>query len=141
MEAIEWVGELERATAPRPAALEAEAKGEARDRRIDVHGRADRIDRLADGGSVIIDYKTGAASAQGGREGFALQLGLLGLIARAGGIEGVSGDPERFEYWSLASRVARQDPVRPNKDMTAGGIPRPRARNFVAAAARLADRR
>ena len=33
--------------------------------------------------------------------GFALQLGLLGLIGRAGGFEGVGGDPTAFEYWSL----------------------------------------
>ena len=37
----------------------AEIKGEAPLAGILVHGRADRIDRLADGGLGIIDYKTG----------------------------------------------------------------------------------
>lgn len=31
-----------------------------------------------------------------------MQLGLLGLIARSGGFEGVTGDPQAHEYWSLA---------------------------------------
>ncbi|HYI42457.1 MAG TPA: PD-(D/E)XK nuclease family protein, partial [Sphingomicrobium sp.] len=69
---------------------------------ITVEGRADRIDRLADGGVAIIDYKTGAPPSQKAVDaGFALQLGLLGLIARAGGFEGVSGEPKSHEYWSL----------------------------------------
>ena len=33
--------------------------------------------------------------------GFALQLGLLGLVARSGGFEGVVGAPLAHEYWSL----------------------------------------
>jgi ATP-dependent helicase/nuclease subunit B len=70
---------------------------------VTVHGRADRIDRLADGGLAIIDYKTGQPPTQKAVDaGFALQLGLLGLIGAAGGFEGVTGDPEAFEYWSLA---------------------------------------
>jgi ATP-dependent helicase/nuclease subunit B len=85
-----------------------------------VQGRVDRVDRLADGGLVIIDYKTGSPpSPKAVEKGFALQLGLLGLIARAGGMEGVSGDPEGFEYWSLARRFLEMNPVLPTKDMTA----------------------
>ena len=34
-------------------------------------------------------------------QGFALQLGTLGLIAADGGFPGVTGEPNRFEYWSL----------------------------------------
>ena len=69
---------------------------------VTVQGRADRIDRLLDGGLAIIDYKTGAPPTQKAVDaGFALQLGLLGLIGRAGGFDQVSGDPEAFEYWSL----------------------------------------
>jgi ATP-dependent helicase/nuclease subunit B len=34
--------------------------------------------------------------------GFALQLGLLGLVAQAGGFKTISGRPGVHEYWSLA---------------------------------------
>ena len=57
-----------RPTGRRP--LAAEVTGEAALAGVTVHGRADRIDRLADGGLAIIDYKTGAAAdAEGGRRG------------------------------------------------------------------------
>ncbi|MCL6730367.1 double-strand break repair protein AddB [Sphingomonas hankyongi] len=109
LEAIDWMAELERANRKagrRP--LAAEISGEASLAGITVHGRADRIDRLADGGIAIIDYKTGAPPRQKAVDaGFALQLGLLGLIARAGGFEGVSGEPEAFEYWSLTRHKGR----------------------------------
>ena len=103
LEAIDWMGKLElenRAGGRVP--LVAEAKGEAVLAGINVHGRADRIDRLASGGIAIIDYKTGAPPKQKAVDaGFALQLGLLSLIARAGGFPDVTGEPEAHEYWSL----------------------------------------
>ena len=100
-----------------------------------MHGRVDRIDRLADGGLAIIDYKTGAPpSAKAVEKGFALQLGLLALIARAGGFDGVSGDPERFEYWSLAKRVLDKNPLRPDKDMGADEFLAHAWRHFAEAA-------
>ncbi len=34
-------------------------------------------------------------------EGYALQLGTLGLIAEGGGFPGVEGEAGAFEYWSL----------------------------------------
>jgi len=69
---------------------------------VHVHGRADRIDRLADGSLAIIDYKTGTPpSAARVEAGFALQLGVLGLIAERGGFEGLAGDAQGYEYWSL----------------------------------------
>jgi ATP-dependent helicase/nuclease subunit B len=71
---------------------------------VEIFGKADRIDGLADGTLAIVDYKTGAPPS--GREveaGYALQLGTLGLMARAGAFEKVHGEPVRFEYWSLGS--------------------------------------
>jgi len=80
-----------------------EAKGSMTWRGVRVHGRADRIDRMADGTLAIVDYKTGAPpSAAQVEAGFALQLGLLGLIAGEGDFEGLSGQATHFEYWSLA---------------------------------------
>ncbi|QNM83120.1 double-strand break repair protein AddB [Sphingomonas sabuli] len=103
LEAIDWMADLERSNrASGRAPLVAEAKGEAAIAGITVHGIADRIDRLAGTSLAIIDYKTGRPPAKKAIDaGFALQLGLLGLIARAGGFDGVTGDPQAFEYWSL----------------------------------------
>lgn len=82
---------------------------------IRVHGRADRIDRLADGSLAIIDYKTGhPPSAAKVEAGFALQLGVLGLIARDGQFADdkagllVTGDASAFEYWSFARKKGEQ---------------------------------
>jgi len=50
----------------------------------------------------VVDYKTGSPP-EGNQveQGFALQLGTLGLIAASGGFSGVAGVPRGFEYWSL----------------------------------------
>ena len=70
---------------------------------IELTGRFDRIDRYTDGGLVIVDYKTGQPpSIAAVREGFSLQLGLLGLIAERGKFANVAGTAAGFEYWSLA---------------------------------------
>lgn len=70
---------------------------------ITLSGTFDRIDRLADGSLAIVDYKSGKPpSVAAVREGFSLQLGLLGLIAERGGFEGIEGAVRAFEYWSLA---------------------------------------
>ena len=80
-------------------------------RGVKIKGRADRIDRLPDGTLAIVDYKTGAPpKARMVQEGFALQLGLIGLIAADGGIEGLTGTPNRFEYWSLSRRPPGGEP-------------------------------
>lgn len=83
--------------------LAVEAWGDMRYRDIRIHGRADRIDRQADGSLAIVDYKTGGPpKALQVKEGFALQLGLIAMIAEAGGFKDVEGKASGFEYWSLA---------------------------------------
>lgn len=70
---------------------------------VKLRGRADRIDRLADGRLAVIDYKTGEPPKNAQiAAGFAMQLGLIGLIAERGGFEGIAGQAGAFEYWSLA---------------------------------------
>ena len=139
LEAIDWIAAMERenqAQGRRP--LAAEATGETVLAGITIHGRVDRIDRLPEGGLAIIDYKTGQPPTQKAvTEGFALQLGLLGLIGRAGGFEGVSGDPVAFEYWSLARYRGQFGRLMcPDKDMQPGEFLDHAFRNFADAAGR-----
>jgi ATP-dependent helicase/nuclease subunit B len=68
-----------------------------------ITAKADRIDRLSDGGFLLIDYKTGSipkpATVQAG---FAPQLPLEGAILRDGGFGAVSGSVAGLEYWRLS---------------------------------------
>ncbi|WP_343060490.1 PD-(D/E)XK nuclease family protein [Sphingomonas rhizophila] len=83
--------------------IAAELAGQAEVAGVTLKGRVDRIDALPDGRIAIVDYKTGKAPSQKAvDEGFALQLGLLSLIAEAGGFEGICGQTGAHEYWSLA---------------------------------------
>lgn len=83
--------------------LAVEAWGDMRHRDVRIHGRADRLDRREDGSLAVVDYKTGQPpTGRRVQEGFALQLGLVGLIAEAGGFEGIDGKASAFEYWSMA---------------------------------------
>ncbi len=72
---------------------------------VEIFGRIDRLDKLADGSFAVVDYKTGnPPSGPQVEQGFALQLGTLGLMVEAGGFDGVSGTASAFEYWSLGKR-------------------------------------
>ena len=100
---LQWIDtETARLAGEGRQVLKWEAKGAMTFDGVKVHGRADRIDMLADGTLAVVDYKTGAPPT-GARveQGFALQLGTIGLIADRDGFDGVTGSPERFEYWSL----------------------------------------
>jgi ATP-dependent helicase/nuclease subunit B len=100
--ALDWI-EAELARDPERKVLVAERRGEMDVMGVKLHGRADRIDRLGNGDLAIVDYKTGGPpSGKMVEQGYALQLGTLGLMARDGGFAGVAGEPTRFEYWSLA---------------------------------------
>ncbi|MGE3692887.1 MAG: PD-(D/E)XK nuclease family protein [Novosphingobium sp.] len=111
LEALKWIGQevADLACEGRTVAA-SEATGAMQFKGIRVHGRADRIDRLADGGLVIADYKTGTVPTR--KEvamGYRLQLGLLGLITRAGGFDRIGGKPAAFEYWGLGRDLSRRD--------------------------------
>ena len=85
------------------AASESRAEGEISG--IRVHGRIDRIDRCADGKLVVVDYKTGGLPSKGKvNAGYALQLGLSGLLVETGGVAEISGEVGEYEYWSLAKK-------------------------------------
>ncbi|WP_369025417.1 double-strand break repair protein AddB [Qipengyuania sp. RANM35] len=104
--ALRWVEETVERYEDREV-LAVEQRGAMQFEGVPVHGRADRIDRLEDGTLAIVDYKTGQPpSAAMVEQGFALQLGILGLIAERGGFERLRGDPGGYEYWSLGKAKA-----------------------------------
>jgi ATP-dependent helicase/nuclease subunit B len=111
IKALEWIdSEVARQKAEdgRSVAV-TEAWGDMEVRGIRIHGRADRIDRLENGALAIVDYKTGQPpSAKMVQQGYSLQLGLIGMIAADGGFGEVSGEPEAFEYWSLARDIGNR---------------------------------
>jgi len=104
MEAIDWVAATMQANfAGGRMPLTAEIFGEAEAGGITLYGKVDRIDRLPDGSLAIIDYKTGIPPSRRQVDaGFALQLGLLGLIAEKHGFAQVRGTVTAYEYWSMA---------------------------------------
>ncbi len=106
MEAIGWIAEqVAQNQAAGRVPVAAEARGVLRIAGVELSGVADRIDRLPDGRLAIIDYKTGnPPSARAVADGYALQLGLLGLIAGSGGFRELEGEAACFEYWSLARK-------------------------------------
>ncbi len=102
LEAIDWIA-AQIAADPARKVIAVETRGVIPFAGVELSGTFDRIDRLADGSLAIVDYKTGKPpSLAAVREGFSLQLGLLGLIAERGGFEGVEGRASAFEYWSLS---------------------------------------
>ncbi|HKY80071.1 MAG TPA: double-strand break repair protein AddB [Sphingobium sp.] len=121
IEAIRWiVAEVAADRAANRTILAVETEGRADIAGVTLTGKADRIDRMADGTLGIVDYKTGKPpSARQVRAGFALQLGLLGLIAEQGGFAGIDSGlvAGAFEYWSLAKKKDafgyRESPVDP----------------------------
>ncbi|MDQ3247136.1 MAG: double-strand break repair protein AddB [Pseudomonadota bacterium] len=139
VEAIRWIEKTEREhQAEGRLPLAAEAKGETAIDGVTLHGKADRIDRLPGDGLAIVDYKTGKAPAQKAVDaGFALQLGLLGLIAEAGGFEKLSGRPQRHEYWSLTKHGSDFGKLsRVDRDLGAEDFLAHAASNFREAAAK-----
>ncbi len=142
IEAIGFIAaevEKNRQAGRRPLAAEAEGRCELAG--VALKGVADRIDRLADGGLAIVDYKTGQPpSAKAVAEGYSLQLGLLGLIAEHGGFDGIEGAAACFEYWSLARKAGKlgfvTSPVGGRSGLDAADFARMAERNFIAAAER-----
>lgn len=101
MKGLEWVKLQVESEAGRTPHL-FEVEGSITFKGVELKGKADRIDRNADGTLAIVDYKTG--SPPSGKEvegGFAMQLGTLGLMAQQGAFGGLSAQPAIFEYWSL----------------------------------------
>ncbi|MBN8807576.1 MAG: double-strand break repair protein AddB [Sphingomonas sp.] len=141
IEAIDWIAGKVSEQAGDRTILAVEGKGILDLHGVELSGRFDRIDRNADGTLVVIDYKTGQPpSVAAVREGFSLQLGLLGLIAERGKFAGVVGTATGFEYWSLAKRGGEfgyvASPCKGRDPIPADEFVARAARNFEGAAAR-----
>ncbi|MBL0000165.1 MAG: double-strand break repair protein AddB [Sphingomonadales bacterium] len=102
-EAAEWIEQsiaANRAEGRLPLVAEEFGKGSFAG--VSISGIADRFDRMPDGRLAVVDYKTGGGPKNKQiKAGFAMQLGLIGLIAEQGGFKGVDGKGGAFEYWSL----------------------------------------
>ncbi|HTN11551.1 MAG TPA: double-strand break repair protein AddB, partial [Acetobacteraceae bacterium] len=100
-----WVAEVEvaRRSVAAPVALATEAKGDWLVDGFTLTGRADRIERRADGSLAILDYKTGAPPSQKEVEqGFAPQLPLEAAMAAAGAFGAEwRGEATALVYWQL----------------------------------------
>jgi ATP-dependent helicase/nuclease subunit B len=83
--------------------IQPEVRGTIRIDGLTLRGRADRIDRQADGGLVIVDYKTGSVpKTKEVEKGIEPQLALLALIATRGGFADIpAADSATLEYWAL----------------------------------------
>ncbi|HEY7806874.1 MAG TPA: PD-(D/E)XK nuclease family protein [Croceibacterium sp.] len=102
IKALEWA-EAEIAANPERMPTLIEQKGEWLYRGVTIRGKADRIDKLADGTLAVVDYKTGMPpSGRQVAEGYALQLGTTGLMLLNSAFKGLQGTATVFEYWSLA---------------------------------------
>ena len=104
-----WVAETEaeRRIVARPVAIKAEASGrlkiEAPAEDFHLVGRADRIDKRADGTLAILDYKTGAVPSQTAVDaGLAPQLPLeAAMAAKAAFGPDAAGPATELIYWHL----------------------------------------
>lgn len=104
LEAIDWIARETGALADQGRrVIAAEVSGAIDIAGVRLSGKADRLDRLADGSLAVVDYKTGKAPSNAAvKAGYNLQLGLLGLIAERGGFGEVERLVYTYEYWSLA---------------------------------------
>jgi ATP-dependent helicase/nuclease subunit B len=107
-----WFAGWETERRGRITALNAETYGTIQiplgERTFTLRARADRIERLADGGYAILDYKTGQVPTEKQvRIGISPQLTLEAAILRGGGFEGIAAGVSVAElvYVSLKGRV------------------------------------
>jgi ATP-dependent helicase/nuclease subunit B len=105
-EAVEWIaGQVAAQMAGGRSILGVEGEGKIQLAGVELRGKFDRIDRMENGELAVVDYKTGQPpSTRAVRDGFSLQLGLLGIMAERRAFEGIAGTATAFEYWSLAKK-------------------------------------
>jgi len=102
----DWFVEHERSRLGWARPIAVETTGTLKLGTFELRGRADRFDRLADGGLAIIDYKTGRVPKSSDVAlGFAPQLTLEGAMAEASAFGKVAGGKvASLEHWRLGGR-------------------------------------
>ncbi|MEK9553903.1 MAG: PD-(D/E)XK nuclease family protein, partial [Alphaproteobacteria bacterium] len=117
-----WFVETESRRRSGLADSHAEVRGsiemDAPDGTVTFTARADRIDRFADGGLAVLDYKTGRApTASEVAMGRRTQLVIEAVIAAHGGFSGIAAaEVLEMEYWRLTGKrdePGSRNPVRP----------------------------
>jgi ATP-dependent helicase/nuclease subunit B len=125
LEAIDWIASWSARTGERAPAAQGRGEGEAEIAGVKLTARPTASTGLPTA-LAIIDYKTGKPPSQKAVDaGFALQLGLLGLIAAPAGSR-ASRRPAAHEYWSLTKhngQVRQADAAR--QEDRRRGVPRP----------------
>ncbi|GGY37325.1 double-strand break repair protein AddB [Parvularcula lutaonensis] len=104
---------FEREAQRRGKIIAVEERGEmevpARERRILVHGRADRIDQTTEGLAHVIDYKLGGAATIAEGAAFSPQLFLLAMMLRDGGFAKLGAiEPGQVSFIKLTGRDSRE---------------------------------
>jgi ATP-dependent helicase/nuclease subunit B len=132
---IKWFSEWEADRRANIAAIHAEIRGEIPiplddERTFHLSARADRIERLADGRYIVLDYKTGTPpTGKQVRMGLSPQLTLEAAILREGGFEGIdagssvgelayvriSGNNPPGKYEALKLKIKNETPQPPNE--------------------------
>ena len=101
------------------------------ERTFTLRGVADRIERLTDGGYIILDYKTGAVPTEKQvRTGLAPQLTLEAAMLRDGGFKDIAagGSIAALAYVTLQRRAAARQNMYRSTSRTARRTPRPTTR-------------
>ncbi len=132
---IKWFSEWEADRRANIAAIHAEVRGEIPiplddERTFHLSARADRIERLADGRYIVLDYKTGTPpTGKQVRMGLSPQLTLEAAILREGGFERIdagssvgelayvriSGNNPPGKYEALKLKIKNETPQPPNE--------------------------
>jgi ATP-dependent helicase/nuclease subunit B len=132
---IKWFSEWEADRRANIAAIHAEIRGEIPiplddERTFHLSARADRIERLADGRYIVLDYKTGTPpTGKQVRMGLSPQLTLEAAILREGGFERIdagssvgelayvriSGNNPPGKYEALKLKIKNETPQPPNE--------------------------
>ena len=110
--------EMRRQTSGRVIGVEVKGRMRLSDR-FQVHGKADRIDRLNDGRMVIYDYKTGQPPTPKQIRAYQKQLLVEAVMLEGRGFENIASDPVAFvEYIGLSrsSKPQRVDLVDDGED-------------------------